>query len=346
MSEQAAILLIYTGGTIGMVQDPKTKSLKPFDFTSSMIEEVLPGLKHFDVKLQTLSFDEIIDSSDMNPAYWIKIAEVIESHYHQYDGFVVLHGTDTMSYTASALSFMLEGLQKPVILTGSQLPLGVLRSDGKDNIITSIEIAAKKENGKAVVPEVCICFENTLYRGNRTTKFSAEQFNAFISGNYPPLAEVGIHIKYNHHIIHQPDVNVSFKVHKTFDNRLVIMKLFPGISQAVVESILATPDLQGVIIETYGSGNAPSHPWLYDALRKAHDRGVILWNITQCKTGSVEMGKYEASVALQQAGVISGKDITTESAITKMMWAIGNKELSIKEKENMLQKSVCGEMTE
>jgi len=292
----------------------------------------------------THSFSKIIDSSDMSPEYWIKIAKVIEENYKDYDGFVVLHGTDTMSYTASALSFMLEGLEKPVILTGSQLPIGVLRSDGKDNLINAIEIAGHKENGKALVPEVCICFENNLYRGNRTTKLNAENFNAFYSGNHPPLAEVGIRVKYNRHAILQQTESRGLLVHKKLDDRVAVLKIYPGISQKIVENILAIEGLQGLILETYGSGNAPSVPWLKDALKRAIDNGLIVLNITQCKAGKVEMGKYQSSIELLKAGVISGADMTTESAVTKLMILLGSITPKSKVTE-LLQTSLCGEMS-
>jgi L-asparaginase len=336
------VLLIYTGGTIGMVQDLKTGTWSPFDFSSLL--QIMPSLLKLNVDVDTHSFSNIIDSSDMNPDYWIEIAKVIEKNYNYYDGFVVLHGTDTMSYTASALSFMLEGLEKPVILTGSQLPIGVLRSDGKDNLINAVEIAGYKENGKALVPEVCICFENNLYRGNRTTKLNAENFNAFYSGNYPPLAEVGIHVKYNRHAILKQSESRGLLVHKKLDDRVVILKIYPGISQKTVESILAIEGLQGLILETYGSGNAPSFPWLTNALKHAIDNGLIVLNITQCKAGKVEMGKYEASVELLKAGVISGEDMTTESAVTKMMILLGSITSKSKVSE-LLQTSLCGEMS-
>jgi L-asparaginase len=336
------VLLIYTGGTIGMVQDSQTGVWSPFDFSSLL--ETMPSLRKLNIGVGTYSFSEIIDSSDMRPEYWISIAEVIEENYNDYDGFVVLHGTDTMSYTASALSFMLEGLEKPVILTGSQLPIGVLRSDGKDNILNAIEIAGYQENGKALIPEVCICFENNLYRGNRTTKLNAENFNAFYSGNHPPLAEVGIHVKYNRHAILRQPESRGLLVHKKLDDRVAILKIYPGISQTIVENILSIKGLQGLILETYGSGNAPSIPWFKDALKRAVDNGLIVLNVTQCKAGKVEMGKYAASVELLKAGVISGEELTTESAVTKMMILLGSITPKSKVVE-LLQTSLCGEMS-
>jgi len=335
------VLLIYTGGTIGMVQDPTSGAWSPFDFTSLL--ETMPSLRKLNVDVGTHSFSKIIDSSDMSPEYWIKIAKVIEENYKNYDGFVVLHGTDTMSYTASALSFMLEGLEKPVILTGSQLPIGVLRSDGKDNLINALEIAGHKESGKALVPEVCICFENKLYRGNRTTKLNAEDFHAFYSGNHPPLAEVGIRVKYNRHAILQQTESRGLLVHEKLDDRVAILKIYPGISQKIVENILAIEGLQGLILETYGSGNAPSVPWLKDALKRAIDNGLIVLNITQCKAGKVEMGKYQSSIELLKAGVISGADMTTESAVTKLMVLLGSITPKSKVTE-LLETSLCGEI--
>ncbi len=337
-----SVLVIYTGGTIGMVMDPITKALAPFNFDALL--ESVPGLDNLGVDIDTYCFEHIIDSSDMNPDYWVKIAEQIEKNYDKYDGFVVLHGTDTMSYSASALSFMLEGLQKPVILTGSQLPLGILRSDGKDNLINSIEIAAaKNDKGLPMVPEVCICFENTLYRGNRTTKINAENFNAFYSGNYPALAEIGIHIKYQDHLILHRNAN-KLTVHKQVNPHVLILKIYPGISQEVVEHLLNTPKIKGVILETYGSGNAPTSEWLSTALKNAVARGLIILNVTQCKAGAVEMGKYQASVELLEAGVISGHDITTESAVCKMMLLCGENRSNEDIKEQ-LQTAVCGEIT-
>jgi L-asparaginase len=335
------VLLIYTGGTIGMVQDSQTGVWSPFDFSSLI--ETMPSLRKLNIDVGTYSFSEIIDSSDMRPEYWVEIAKVIEENYNDYDGFVVLHGTDTMSYTASALSFMLEGLEKPVILTGSQLPIGVLRSDGKDNIINAIEIAGYQENGKALIPEVCICFENNLYRGNRTTKLNAENFNAFYSGNHPPLAEVGIHVKYNRHAILQQTESRGLLVHKKLDDRVAILKIYPGISQTIVENILSIEGLQGLILETYGSGNAPSMPWFLKALKRATEKGIIILNVTQCKAGKVEMGKYAASVELLKAGVISGEELTTESAVTKMMILLASITPKSKVVE-LLQTSLCGEM--
>jgi L-asparaginase len=268
---------------------------------------------------------------------------VIEENYDAYDGFVVLHGTDTMSYSASMLSFMLENLGKPVIFTGSQLPMGIVRTDGRDNFINAIEIAAARVDGIPVVPEVAIYFENKLMRGNRTSKFNAENFNAFLSGNYPPLAQVGVHIRYNNELIMKP-VSRNLRVHKNLDNSVLILKLFPGIAEVVVKNALNISGLKGVILETYGAGNAPTDNWFIDALAVAINKGIIIYNVTQCKGGSVDMGKYETSMKLSQIGVIGGSDITTESAISKMMFLLGQG-YSNDELKKLLQVPLRGELT-
>ncbi len=320
MESRKAILIIYTGGTVGMMKDPETGSLKPFDF--ERLFQHIPVLERMHYQIDYHTFDPLVDSSNMKPSFWIKLAGIIKQKYEDYDGFVVLHGSDTMAYTASALSFMFENLNKPVILTGAQLPLDVVRSDGRDNIINSVEIAAAKKDDIAMVPEVAICFENYLYRGNRTSKFNAENFEAFLSGNYPALAEVGVKIKYRHNYIQKPNFK-KLKVHDKLENNVAILKLFPGISQCAVESILNTRDLKAVILESFGSGNAPTDKWFLDALKKAIDNGMYIYNVTQCKSGTVEMGLYETSADLEKMGVIGGYDITTESAITKMMYLLG-----------------------
>jgi len=319
--EETSILIIYTGGTIGMVHDPVTGSLVPIDFKH--ITDHVPELAKFGYNLQSVSFDPVKDSSNIDPSIWVRLAEIIEEHYEDNDGFVILHGTDTMAYTASALSFMLENLRKPVILTGSQLPIGLLRTDGRENLITAIEIAAARENGLALVPEVCIYFDNELTRGNRTTKFSAEHFDAFNSPNYPPIAEVGLHIKYNYNLIRYSNPSKSLKVHKTFDTNVAILKLFPGISKNFVQAVINTKDLRGLIIETFGSGNAPTYPWFLEELRAFISRGGIIFNVTQCHGGSVEMGVYETSREMLSLGVVGGKDITSEASITKLMHLLG-----------------------
>jgi len=318
-----SILLIYTGGTIGMKQDPETLALKPFDF-GQILEEV-PELRKFGYRIDHFSFDPIIDSSDVKTDVWVELARIIKNKYNEYDGFVVLHGTDTMAYSASALSFMLGDLEKPVIFTGSQLPIGVLRTDGRENLISSIEIAAASdEDGHSIVPEVCVYFENRLFRGNRTTKYNAEDFRAFRSANYPLLAEVGIHIRYNLQFIERPAVwGKPLRINTDLDTRVAILKIFPGISREYVEAILGMGNLKAVVLETYGSGNSLSEAWFLDALAKfCHSKGVIV-NVTQCQAGSVDMSAYANGAILQNAGVISGLDITTESALTKLFTLMG-----------------------
>ncbi|HEX7411100.1 MAG TPA: type I asparaginase [Bacteroidales bacterium] len=341
MESQTSILVIYTGGTIGMIKDIETGALKPFDFGD--LYKVMPVLENFKFKIQSLSLAPLIDSSNMNPTFWVRLATLIGENYKKYDGFVVLHGTDTMSYSASMLSFMLENLNKPVIFTGSQLPLGLVRTDGRDNFINAIEIAAAREDETPIVPEVAIYFENKLMRGNRTNKFNAENFNAFVSGNYPVLAEVGVHIRYNRNAILNPNFK-HLKVHTLLDTNVAILKLFPGISENVVSSILHIGGLKGVILETYGAGNAPTDEWFISALSEAINRGIIIYNVTQCKGGSVDMGKYETSVELGRIGVIGGYDITTESAIAKMMFLLGEG-YSRPEIEVLLQSPLRGELT-
>ena len=288
MSEKKiSVLIIYTGGTIGMIQDPETGALMPFNF-DHLLDNV-PELKRLGFLISSIQFEPPIDSSEIDPASWIRLVKIIADNYNTYDGFVVLHGTDTMAYTASALSFMLENLAKPVILTGSQLPIGMLRTDGKENLITAIEIAAAKENGFPVVPEVCIFFQNHLMRGNRTSKISAENFNAFRSLNYPALARVGMHIRYDNNLINKVRVPKPLKPHYLMDTNVVILKIFPGITPQTVDSILNIPHLKGVVLETYGTGNAPSKPWFLDMLRAAVARGIVIVNVTQCSSGSVQI---------------------------------------------------------
>jgi L-asparaginase len=316
-----SILIIYTGGTIGMVHDPKNGSLVPIDFKH--ITNHVPELGKFGFDLQSISFDPVRDSSNIDPSMWVKMAEAIVKNYSKFDGFVVLHGTDTMAYSASALSFMLENLAKPVIFTGSQLPIGLLRTDGRENLLTAIEIAAAKEKEQALVPEVCIYFDNELTRGNRTTKYSAEHFDAFNSPNYPPLAEVGLHLKYNFDDIHYPVRNKKLILNRKFDTNVAILKLFPGINRNFVEAVLNTKGLKGLIIETFGSGNAPTSKWFIDDLKEFILKGGIIFNVTQCHGGSVEMGLYETSRQLLAVGVVSGKDITSEASVTKLMHLFG-----------------------
>lgn len=319
--EHISILIIYTGGTIGMVHDADTGSLVPIDFRH--LTDHVPELRNFGYELHSISFDPVSDSSNIDPGVWIKMAEIIEKGYDDFDGFVILHGTDTMAYTASALSYMLENLGKPVILTGSQLPIGMLRTDGRENLITAIEFAAARENGKPVVPEVCIFFDNKLTRGNRTTKVSAEHFDAFSSPNYHSLAEVGLHLRYFNNLIKYPSGNSGLIVHKKFDTNVAILKLFPGINRKLINAVTRTEGLRALIIETFGSGNAPTYQWFIEDLRQYIERGGIILNVTQCHGGSVEMGLYETSRQMLQAGVISGKDATVEASVTKLMHLLG-----------------------
>lgn len=341
-TKEISILIIYTGGTIGMIQDPDSGSLVPIDFRH--ITDHVPELEKFGYELHSISFDPVKDSSNIDPDVWVKMAEIIHESYDNFDGFVILHGTDTMAYTASALSFMLENLGKPVILTGSQLPIGLMRTDGRENLLTAIEIAAAKENGKPAVPEVCIFFDNKLTRGNRTTKMSAEHFDAFYSPNYHQLAEVGLHLKYYTNLISYPDKRQKLTVHKNFDNNVAILKLFPGLNRKLLNAVTKSGGLRGLIIETFGSGNAPTYPWFLNDLKEYIDNGGIILNVTQCHGGSVEMGMYETSRQLLEAGVISGKDITSEASVTKLMHLLGR--YSSKEKvEEALKISLAGEIT-
>ena len=342
IEKEIAVLLLFTGGTISMSEDPATGALRPIDF--DRLQEYLPELKHTGVRVKSIPFLPLIDSSDVHPPVWEKIAQLIQENYHDFDGFVVLHGTDTMAYTASALSFMLENLSKPVIFTGAQLPIGMMRSDAKENLLTAIEIATAKENGQSIVPEVCIFFEDTLFRGNRTTKKNAEHFSAFNSYNYPPLAKAGVHIKYFRSSIHYPDAGTQLRVRTRIDQNIAILKLFPGITEHTVNSILHIPNLKAIVLESFGAGNAPRKTWFYNCLKEATERGIIIVNKSQCSTGSVEMGRYETSLNLMNAGVMSGYDCTTEAIVTKLMYLLGEYD-SLDDVKHRLSKSMCGEMT-
>ena len=324
-----SVLIIYTGGTIGMKEDPADGTLKPFDF--SQIKEEVPELNKFDVRIDSYTFDPLIDSSDVEPSLWADLAQLISDKYEEYDGFVILHGTDTMAYSASTLSFMLEGLTKPVVFTGSQLPIGVPRTDGKENLISAVEIAAAKDpEGHAYVPEVAICFDSLLLRGNRSTKYSAEAFNAFASPNCPPLAEAGINIRYNTDIIRKPVY--------------CILKIHPGITPMVARHFLCAPEIRACIIETYGSGNALSKEWFLQILKEADAQGKILLNVTQCKSGTVNMNLYATGASLKHAGVLSGADITTEAALGKLFCLMGRSDNNQWVK-TMLEKNLCGEIS-
>jgi len=340
--KQPKVLLIYTGGTIGMMEDQKTGQLKPFDFKNLLKQ--IPELNKFDIKLSSVAFKKPIDSSDMNPDVWVQLAEMIRIDYPIYDGFVILHGSDTMSFTASALSFMLENLNKPIILTGSQLPIGTTRTDGKENLITAIEIAAAKDkHGNPIVSEVCIYFEYQLYKGNRTHKYNAEHFQAFHSPNYPVLAEAGVHIKYDKFALKEMN-NKKLIVHTALNPNIAVLKLFPGITPHTVDAVLSTKGVKAIIMETFGAGNATTQKWFLDALQKVIKKGVIVYNVTQCNAGSVEQGKYQTSASFNKMGIIGGADITFEAAITKLMFLLGktnNKE----EIKKLLKKDLRGEMT-
>ena len=339
------VLLIYTGGTIGMNRNPRTGALEPFDF-GHLLSRV-PELEQFPTEIATYQFNPPIDSSDMSPALWTQLAHIIADNYQQYDGFVILHGTDTMAYTASALSFMLENLTKPVILTGSHLPIGQLRTDGKENLITSIEIAAaKRQDGTARVPEVGIYFNGHLMRGNRTTKQSADEFNAFESFNYPHLADAGVEITYHEEFIHrpQPAHHASLTPQFILDNNVIIFSLFPGIREDLIRHIIATPNLRAIVMRTFGSGNAPQSPWLLSALREGTRRGKVIVNISQCMQGCVQMGRYDTGYQLQEAGVVSGYDGTVEAAVTKLMYLQGKYDDPGLVRKFMRQ-SICGEVS-
>ena len=342
--EKSSILLIYTGGTIGMKEDPAIQALRPFDFSQILAE--VPELRKFAYKIDSYTFEPLIDSSDVDPLNWVTLASLIEDRYDDYDGFVILHGTDTMAYSASALSFMIEGLTTPVIFTGSQIPIGVPRTDGKENLISAVEIAAAKDSeGHARVPEVCICFDNVLMRGNRTTKINSDNFRAFRSENFPPLAEAGISIRYNDALIIKPaDWKARPLFHKNLDTRVSILKIHPGITPQVAKGILCGEESRAVIMETYGAGNAPSRGWFLDIVKEAAGMGKILMNVTQCIAGSVNMDIYATGKSLKELGIVNGYDSTTESALGKLFFLMGKSD-SNTEVKSWLYDDLRGEIS-
>lgn len=318
---RSKILIIYTGGTIGSFIDPETETLKPVNFEK--IVDLIPELHQVgaDIKIHTL--DEPKDSSNMLPSDWIKIVKAIEKEYENFDGFVVLHGTDTMAYSASAVSFLIENLKKPVIFTGSQIPLGLIRTDAKENLITALEIAsAKKSDGSPQVPEVSIYFEFKLYRANRTFKFSTSHFNAYMSPNYSLLAEAGVKIEYFDAVIHKPAEGAT-RFYHTLNTQVVVLKMFPGISKEVAEAVSNIKNIQAIVLETFGAGNATLEPWFFEWMRDTMDKGILLVNTTQCIEGSVEQGKYETGAGFKKLGVLNGGDMTCEAAVTKLMFLLG-----------------------
>lgn len=334
------ILIIYTGGTIGMVNDPQSGTLIPFDF--GQIQQNVPELARLNYDLEVHSFDPILDSSNMDAEVWVELARIIEKNYHAFDGFVILHGSDTMAYTASALSFMLENLAKPVVLTGSQLPIGEIRTDAKENLITALEIAATKKNGAARVPEVCICFDYQLFRGNRAIKYNSEKFEAFRSPNYPKLAEAGVQLTFFNNYIQKPS-KAELLINDKLNTNIGVLKLYPGISKQAVEAI-TTSSLDAIVLETFGSGNTSTAPWFLNCLQEAADQGKIIVDISQCQGGSVELGKYETSRRLQQMGILSGYDMTFEATIAKLMFLLG-KDLEKAELRTMMEQSLRGELS-
>jgi L-asparaginase len=344
MNNRSSLLMIYTGGTIGMKQDATDQTLKPFDF-GQILNEV-PEIRKFAFKIDTYTFDPLIDSSDVEPSHWQELAELIRDKYEEYDGFIILHGTDTMAYSASALSFMMDGLTKPVIFTGSQLPIGVPRTDGKENLISAVEIASAKDSeGHALVPEVCIFFNSLLMRGNRCTKTDAEAFRAFRSPNCEPLAEAGISIRYNSNIIRKPlDWYQSLSISTKLDTRVSILKVHPGITPQLVRTVMCDPETRAVIMETYGSGNAPTKQWFLDIIREACESGKAVVNVTQCQAGTVNMNLYATGKSLKNAGVLNGYDCTTESCLAKLFYLMG-KSSDNEWVKGMMERNLKGEIS-
>ena len=337
------ILIIYTGGTIGMIENPMTHALQPFDFTHLM--DNVPKIKKLDYEIDNIQFDPPIDSSNMNPSHWRDMARAIEDNYDAFDGFVVLHGTDTMAYTASALSFMLENLHKPVIITGSQLPIGEVRTDGEENLITALQVAAALDkDGEPMVQEVAILFDNSLWRGNRSTKMSADNFNAFRSYNYPPLARVGLGIDFRKEALYRSPSRRPLKVRYDMDPGVMFLELNPGMTQSTLHHLLTTPGIKGIVLKTFGAGNSPSDGWFTDEIRQACERGVVILNVTQCVNGGVRGTLYETGNCLTAAGAVSGHDITSEAAITKLMYLFGMG-LDAAKVKKYLNCDLCGEVS-
>ena len=337
---KSKVLIIYTGGTIPMVEDAASSALHPVDF-NRLLDEI-PELKKLEVELSVESFDTPIDSSNIEPKHWLALAKHIQQEYENFDGFVILHGSDTMAYTGSVLSYLLGEIDKAVILTGSQLPMGKLRTDGKENLITAIEIAAEKKDGASRVPEVAIYFEYSLYRANRTSKVSAEHFEAFQSPNYPLLAEAGVNINYNDYALAKRNTPYE-KGALALNANVASIKLFPGIQKNVFDAVLQIKGLKGLVIETYGSGNAPETDWLKDLLKKAVENGIVVVNVTQCISGKVDQSKYETGTHLRDVGVISGADMTYEAAMTKLMYLFAKEGWQVQKMKKFFSKNLAGE---
>jgi L-asparaginase len=335
----SSVLIIYTGGTMGMAYDKEQNTLVPFDFNG--ILDQLPELHRFELEITIISFEHPLDSSNMKPSHWIDLAKIIHTNYNTYDGFVILHGTDTMAYSASALSFLLENLDKPVVFTGAQLPIGVVRTDARENFITALEIASAKKDGRAIVGEVCIYFNNFLLRGNRSKKVQSSHFDAFLSENYPYLAEAGVAMEYNQFALFRHPAELPLKVYDQMDSHVCIIKLFPGIDKVYLSSVFNIPELKGVVLETYGSGNGPTDDWFIDCLKEAIDKGIVIYNVSQCIGGAVNQSQYLTSKRLNDIGVLSGGNITSEAAVTKLMFVLANRKKDI---VKSLTESLRGEM--
>ncbi|MBR6285315.1 MAG: asparaginase [Muribaculaceae bacterium] len=341
--QRPRLLIIYTGGTIGMIENPSTHALQPFDF-SHLIDNV-PKVKMLGYDIDNIQFDPPIDSANMNPQHWSDIAQAIEDNYARYDGFVVLHGTDTMAFTASALSFMLENLRKPVIITGSQLPIGEVRTDGEENLITALQVAAAiTADGEPTVQEVAILFNDSLWRGNRSTKMSADNFDAFKSYNYPELARIGLDITFRDEYLYRAPADEPLRVRRQMDTNVMYLELYPGITRSTLHHQLHTPGIRGIVLKTFGAGNAPTEPWFIQLISDAVARGIVVLNVTQCATGGVNDTLYETGNTLTAAGVVSGHDITREAAITKLMFLFGQG-LDTEAVKQQLHRSLCGEIT-